>query len=149
MRHPAKLFNILGWTCMFFLIKSSSNHVSFSWYDFIIFDCIIISAVKTADTSYIFNQNIYRRAKWFTILENQFIGNLEFFFWVNGQKYENFPQFNTDWLVSLRMWNYFRLCFSFSCSGYDLTVTHSIILNFYLFLSETQIYKLVVPPQPP
>ena len=64
----------------FFLIKSSSNRVSSSWYYFIIFDCIIISAVKIADTSYIFNQNIYYRAKWFTILENQFIGNLEFFF---------------------------------------------------------------------
>lgn len=35
--------------------------------------------MKTADTSYIFNQNIYRRAKWFTILENQFIANLELF----------------------------------------------------------------------
>ena len=29
-------------------------------------------------TQYIFNQNIYR-TKWFTILESQFIGNLELF----------------------------------------------------------------------
>ena len=75
----------------FFLIKSSSNRVSSSWYYFIIFDCIIISAVKIADTSYIFNQNIYYRAKWFTILENQFIGNLEFFFLSERSKIWKFP----------------------------------------------------------
>ena len=30
---------------------------------------------------------------------------------------------NTSWLASLRRQCYFRLCFSFSCSGYDLTLT--------------------------
>ena len=35
-------------------------------------------------------------------------------------KIDNFLQFNTSWLASLRKWYYFRLCFSFSCFGYDL-----------------------------
>ena len=34
--------------------------------------------------------------------------------------YENLLQFNTSWLTSLKTWHFFRLCFSFSCSGYDL-----------------------------
>ena len=33
-----------------------------------------------------------------------------------------YPDFHTDWFPSLRMWYYFRLCFSFSCSGYKFTV---------------------------
>ena len=47
---------------------------------FLIFDCIIISTVKFAHTLYIFNKNIHK-TKWFTILEDQFIGNLELF-WI-------------------------------------------------------------------
>ena len=43
-------------------------------------------------------------------------------------KNDNLLQFNTSWLASLRTWHYPRLCFSFSCSGYDLTS------NCYLFL---------------
>ena len=31
-------------------------------------------------------------------------------------------QSNTSWLTSLETWYYFRLCFSFSCSGYDVTL---------------------------
>ena len=42
--------------------------------------------------------------------------------WVNGPKCENLLQFNTSWLESPRTWYYFKLCFSFSCSSYDLTL---------------------------
>ena len=42
--------------------------------------------------------------------------------WLNSQKRENLLQFNTSWLASLRTWYYFRLCFIFSFSGYDLTL---------------------------
>ena len=42
--------------------------------------------------------------------------------WVSCRKYENLPQFNADWLASLKTWYYFRLCFSSNCSGFDLTV---------------------------
>ena len=55
--------------------------------------------------------------------------------WVNDQKYDSLLQFNTSWLASLRTWYYFRLYFSFSCSGCDLTLikkTH--ILNCYFVL---------------
>ena len=45
--------------------------------------------------------------------------------WENGFKYENLLQLNTSWLVSLRTWFYFRLDFSFSCSGYDLIFNKS------------------------
>ena len=52
--------------------------------------------------------------------------------WVNIQKLENLLQFNTSWLASLRTWYYFELCFSFSCSGYDFTLTKkNSILNYY------------------
>ena len=65
--------------------------------------------------------------------------------WVNGRKYENLMQFNTSWLASLRAWYYFRFYFSFSCSGYDLTlIKKSHTLNCYLFLQKLQTYKLVV-----
>ena len=43
-------------------------------------------------------------------------------------KIENLFQFNTSWLESLKTWYYlacldfYRLCFTFSCSGYDLTL---------------------------
>ena len=95
------------------------------------------------------NQDIYRH-KWLTILESQFIDKegflglktLLFCHWilwvllcvvisqVNGRKYENLPQFNTDCLAFLRTWHYFRLGFSFGCSGYHLTVIKkSHILN--------------------
>ena len=37
---------------------------------------------------------------------------------VNSRKYDDLLQFNTSWLASLRAWYYFRLFFSFSCSGY-------------------------------
>ena len=39
---------------------------------------------------------------------------------VNGLKY--LLQFDTSWLASLRTWYYSGLCFSFSCSGCDLTL---------------------------
>ena len=57
--------------------------------------------------------------------------------------------FNTSWLASLRTRYYFRLCFSFSCSGYDLTfITKSRTLNYYSFLQmlllKTKSYKLVL-----
>ena len=60
--------------------------------------------------------------------------------WVNGQKYENLLQFNTSWLSSLRTWYFFKLCFRFSCSGYDLTLIkkshavsyYSLLRNFLL-----------------
>ena len=80
----------------------------------------------------------------FTILESQFIGNREIF-WTkkkkillsllntvggimcgdiisNWSKIKNIWQFHTDWFASLRTWYYFRIYFSFSYSGYDLTV---------------------------
>ena len=68
---------------------------------------------------------------------------------VSGWKYENLLQFNNSWLASLRMWYYFRLCFNFSCSGYDLTLTKkSHALNCYSFLRKfllkRKTYKLVV-----
>ena len=54
---------------------------------------------------------------------------------MSGRKYENLLQFDTSWLASLRTWYYFRLCFSFSCSGYDLTLPRkSNTLNCYSFL---------------
>ena len=40
--------------------------------------------------------------------------------WLNRQKYENFMQFNTSWLSSLRTRYYFSIRISFSCSSYDL-----------------------------
>ena len=59
--------------------------------------------------------------------------------WVNGRKYENLLQFYFSWLSALRTWYYFRLCFSFSCFVFDLTlIKKSHTLNCYLF------YKLVV-----
>ena len=63
--------------------------------------------------------------------------------------YENLLQFNTSWLASLRTWYYFRLCFSFSCSGYDLTlIKKSHTRNCYLFsqkfLLKTKTYKLLL-----
>ena len=69
--------------------------------------------------------------------------------WVNSQKYENLLQFNTSWLISLRSWYYFRLCFSFSCSGHDLTlIKKSQAVNYYSFLQKfllkSKTYKLVV-----
>ena len=48
------------------------------WYDFNTLYLIIISAMKFAHTEYIFNEKIYR-IKCFTILESQFIGNLELY----------------------------------------------------------------------
>ena len=52
-------------------------------------------------------------------------------------------------MTALRPWYYFRLCFSLSCSGYDLIVIkNSHTLNWYSFsqkfLLETQISRLVV-----
>ena len=50
-------------------------------------------------------------------------------------KTEILLQFNTSWLASLRTWYYLRQCFSFNCSGYDLTlIIKSHILNCYSFL---------------
>ena len=68
--------------------------------------------------------------------------------WVNGQKSEKCFQFNNRWLGSLRTWYYFRFCFSFSCSGYDLTlIKKSHTSNCYSFLQKfllkTKTYKLV------
>ena len=63
--------------------------------------------------------------------------------WVNSRKYDNLLQFNASWLVSLETWYNFRLCFSFSCSGYGLTLvkkTHTI--NCYSFLQ-----KLLLKPK--
>ena len=55
--------------------------------------------------------------------------------WVNGQKYENLLQFYFNWLPALRTWYYFRFCFSFSCSVFDLTlIKNSHTLNCYSFL---------------
>ena len=51
------------------------------------------------------------------------------------QKYEIRLQFNISWLASVRTWYYLRLFFSFSCSGYDLTlIIKSHISNCYSFL---------------
>ena len=66
----------------------------------------------------------------------------------NGRKYENLLRFITSWLASLRKWYYFRLCFSFSCSGYDLiSIKKSHTLNCYPFLQKfllkTKIFKFV------
>ena len=69
--------------------------------------------------------------------------------WVNGPKFDNLLQFNTSCLGSLGTWYYFRLCFSFSCSGYDLTlIKKSHTRNCYLFsqkfLLKTKTYKLLL-----
>ena len=64
--------------------------------------------------------------------------------WVNSQKYENLLQFDTSWLASLKTWHYFRLCFTFSWSGYDLTlIKTSDPLNCYLFLQKFLLEKNV------
>ena len=42
--------------------------------------------------------------------------------YIQNMKKWKYSDFHTDWFPSLRMWYYFRLCFSFSCSGYKLTV---------------------------
>ena len=65
------------------------------------------------------------------------------------QKYENLIQFNTSWWASLATWYYFRFCFTFICSGYDLTlIKKNDTLNCYSFLQKfllkTKPYKLVV-----
>ena len=65
--------------------------------------------------------------------------------WGEVQKYENLTQFNTDWLASPGAWYYF----SFSRSGYDLTViksrqTWNCYSFFWDFLLKAQIYKLLV-----
>ena len=65
------------------------------------------------------------------------------------QKYENLMQFNTSWLASLATWCYFRLCFTFICSDYGLTlIKKNHTLNCYSllqkFLLKTKPYKLVV-----
>ena len=65
--------------------------------------------------------------------------------WGDVRKYENLTQFNTDWLASPGAWYYF----SFSRSGYDLTViksrqTWNCYSLFWDFLLKTQIYKLLV-----
>ena len=60
--------------------------------------------------------------------------------WVNGRKYENLLQFNTNWLASLRTWYYFRLC-------YDLSLMKkSHTLNCYPFVQKffIRFYKLVL-----
>ena len=55
--------------------------------------------------------------------------------WVNGRKYENLLQFYFSWLPALRTWYYFRLCFSFSCFVFDLTlIKKSHTLKCYSFL---------------
>ena len=62
-------------------------------------------------------------------------------------KYEYLLQFNTNWLVSLRTWYYFRLCFGFSCSGYDLSlIKKGHTLNCYPFVQKffIRFYKLVL-----
>ena len=57
--------------------------------------------------------------------------------WVNNRKYENIQLFRADLFASLQMWYYFRLCFSFCCSGNDLTVIKkSQTLNYYWFLQK-------------
>ena len=69
--------------------------------------------------------------------------------WVNGRKHENLSKLNTSWLTSIRTWYYFKLCFSFSCSGYDLIlIKKSHTLNCYSFLQkfllEIKTQKLVI-----
>ena len=65
--------------------------------------------------------------------------------WVNQRKYENILQFNTSWLTSVRAWYYFRLCFSFSCSGSGHTLTKkSHALNGYSFLRKFCTNSLLV-----
>ena len=55
--------------------------------------------------------------------------------WVNGRKHENLLQFYFSWLSALRTWYYFRLCFSFSCFVFDLTlIKKSHTLKCYSFL---------------
>ena len=55
--------------------------------------------------------------------------------WVNGRKYENLLQFYFSWLPALRTWYFFRLCFSFSCFVFHLTlIKKSHTLNCYSFL---------------
>ena len=88
-----------------------------------------------------------------TLLRSQIIGFLKLF-WskkilvstlniiggifcvVNGQKYDNLKQFNTDWSsTSLRTWFWF--CFSPSCACYDLTVIKkNHTLNYHWFLQQ-------------
>ena len=87
---------------------------------------------------YISNQNIYR-IKRFIILESKFTGNLELFWikkrflhwipwavfyvvilWVNGRKYENLFQFNTDCLAPQRTCYFLDLVLASVVSGYDL-----------------------------
>ena len=68
---------------------------------------------------------------------------------VNSRKYENLPQFNTDCLAFLRIWHYFRLGFSFGCSGYHLTVIKkSQVLSYRSLLQKfslkTEIYNLLL-----
>ena len=54
---------------------------------------------------------------------------------MNGQKYENLLQFYFSWLPALRIWYYFRLCFSFISFVFDLTlIKRSHTLNCYSFL---------------
>ena len=63
--------------------------------------------------------------------------------WVNGRKYENLLQFYLSWLPALRTWYYFRLCFSFSCFVFDLTlIQKSHALNCYPFL-----HKFLLKPK--
>ena len=66
---------------------------------------------------------------------------------MNGRK--NLLQFNNSWLASLETWYYFRLCFTFTCPGYHITlITKSHTLNCYSSLQKfiliTKTYKLVV-----
>ena len=42
--------------------------------------------------------------------------------WVNGRKYKNLWHVYFSWLPALRTWYCFRLCFSFSCFVFDLTL---------------------------
>ena len=58
-------------------------------------------------------------------------------------------QFNNSLLPSLRTWYYFRLCFSFSCSGYGVTLikkSHTLNCPSLLrkILLKTKNWKLVV-----
>ena len=94
-----------------------------SWYNFIVFYCIFYFGLKR-----------------FLVSALNTMGGIH-------KKYEDLPQFNADWLTSLRTWYCFKLCFSFSCSGFDLTVIKkSHIINYYMFLClmKTQTYKFIV-----
>ena len=54
---------------------------------------------------------------------------------VNGPKWENLLQFYFSWLPARREWYYFRLCFSFSCFLFNLTlIKKGHTLNCYSFL---------------